>query len=68
MFKRSGTYYVTFGGCCCFCSSGSDLKVYGASSPLGPYAFLANLGTATASQQSGVLPLPRGEATPSPAF
>lgn len=60
MFKHLSTYYVTFGGCCCFCSEGSDLKVYRAAAPLGPYSFVRNVGTATKSQQSGVVSLSSG--------
>eukprot|EP01083_Nonionella_stella_P055495 146373_1 len=38
MFKRNGWYYLIFGHCCCFCSEGSDAKVYVSNaSALGPY-------------------------------
>lgn len=39
MFKRAGLYYVGFGLCCCFCAGGSNVDLYVASSPLGPYSF-----------------------------
>ena len=31
------TYYAVFGQCCCYCQSGSPVKAYTASAPLGPY-------------------------------
>ena len=37
MFKRNGTYYVGFGQCCCFCAGGSNVELFAAASPLGPY-------------------------------
>lgn len=43
MFKRNGTYYVGFGGCCCFCDAGSNVELFAASSPLGPYSSLGNI-------------------------
>lgn len=43
MFKRNGTYYVGFGECCCFCSAGSNVELYAASAPLGPYASVGNI-------------------------
>jgi hypothetical protein len=36
-FKRHGFYYLLFGECCCFCSSGSNSRVYVSSHPLGPW-------------------------------
>ena len=38
MRERNGTYYVLFGHGCCFCSSGSGVSVFTATSPLGPYS------------------------------
>lgn len=37
LFKRNGIYYATFGSCCCYCGSGSQVSVYTATSALGPY-------------------------------
>lgn len=39
MFKRQGLYYILTGPMCCFCYQGSGIRVYTASSPLGPYTF-----------------------------
>ena len=39
MFKRGGLYYVGFGACCCFCGEGSNVDLYVADAPLGPYKF-----------------------------
>ena len=36
-FKRHGFYYLLFGECCCFCSSGSNSQVFVSSHPLGPW-------------------------------
>jgi hypothetical protein len=46
MFKRGSVYYATFGSCCCYCGSGSEVHVYTASSPLGPYTKQSVLGGA----------------------
>jgi hypothetical protein len=43
MFKRNSTYYVGFGQCCCFCKSGSNVELFAAPAPLGPYASLGNI-------------------------
>ena len=43
MFKRQGVYYVGFGGCCCFCAGGSNVALWAAPSPLGPYVSLGNI-------------------------
>ena len=43
MFKRDGTYYVGFGGCCCFCAGGSNVELFAAPAPLGPYVSLGNV-------------------------
>lgn len=37
LFKRNGTYYVSYGSCCCFCRAGSGAVVYAASSIAGPW-------------------------------
>ena len=35
MFKRHGYYYLLFGECCCFCTSGSNSRVYVSTHPMG---------------------------------
>jgi beta-xylosidase len=37
MFKRNGLYYLTSGVGCCACRGGSNVLVYTAPSPLGPF-------------------------------
>lgn len=37
MFKQNGDYYAVFGQTCCFCTEGSDARVFRAKSPLGPF-------------------------------
>lgn len=37
MFKRNDYYYLLFGQCCCFCTSGSNSNVYFSTHPLGPW-------------------------------
>jgi len=37
LFKRGGIFYLLMGQCCCFCQSGTNLLVFTASHPLGPY-------------------------------
>eukprot|EP00730_Choanoeca_flexa_P015117 TRINITY_DN6860_c0_g1_i1.p1 TRINITY_DN6860_c0_g1~~TRINITY_DN6860_c0_g1_i1.p1 ORF type:complete len:362 (+),score=60.38 TRINITY_DN6860_c0_g1_i1:2-1087(+) len=44
MFKRQGVYYAMFGHCCCFCAEGSDIGVYTASSPMGPWTTQQDIG------------------------
>jgi hypothetical protein len=44
MFKRKGTYYSLFGGCCAFCAHGAGIGVYTASAPLGPWVAHGNIG------------------------
>jgi hypothetical protein len=39
MFKRQGLYYILAGPMCCFCYQGSGIRVYTATSPLGPYTY-----------------------------
>jgi len=48
MFKRNGLYYVMFGPCCCFCSEGSAVEAFKATSPLGPYESLGYIITQNA--------------------
>ena len=35
--------YVGFGGCCCFCARGSNVELFFAPAPLGPYASLGDI-------------------------
>ena len=44
MFKRAGWYYVAFGHTCCYCLAGSNVRLYAARDPLGPYAALGDIG------------------------
>lgn len=46
MFKRNGLYYIGYGACCCFCAGGSNVELFTASSPLGPYTSLGSITTA----------------------
>jgi hypothetical protein len=43
MFKREGLYYVGYGACCCFCGGGTNVQLWVATSPLGPYNNTGNL-------------------------
>jgi len=43
MFSNNGVYYVGFGQCCCFCGQGSNVEVWMAPDPLGPYALAGSL-------------------------
>lgn len=43
MFKRAGIYYIGYGQCCCFCSEGSNVELFAAPAPLGPYSSLGNI-------------------------
>lgn len=45
MFVRNGTYYVLVGVGCCACIGGSNVIVYTASSPLGPYTMRGDAGS-----------------------
>jgi len=61
LFERGAVYYALFGRCCCFCEEGSNLGVYTASTPLGPYTFQGEIGiypngsSVTHSQQNFVM-------------
>jgi len=46
LFKRKGWYYAMFGQCCCFCGQGSNIGVYAAAHPLGPWMHVSEVGTA----------------------
>merc|ERR1712232_413780 len=37
LFERNGFYYLLFGHTCCFCRSGSNVEVWVASHPMGPW-------------------------------
>lgn len=56
MFKRNGVYYASVGHCCCFCFQGSGVKIYTATSPLGPWTHqpgLDDLACVNPSQVDG---------------
>jgi beta-xylosidase len=42
LFERHGIYYALFGHCCCFCYQGSDMFVFQAPHPLGPWKQQSN--------------------------
>jgi hypothetical protein len=46
MFKRDGQYYAGFGVCCCFCGAGSNVQIFRASQPMGPYGNPVQVATA----------------------
>jgi hypothetical protein len=43
LIRHGDRYYALFDSTCCFCSSGSGVRVLVASNPLGPYAEKANI-------------------------
>lgn len=45
MFKRAGVYYILVGQGCCACKGGSNVVVYTAASPLGPYTLAGDVGS-----------------------
>ena len=45
MFERQGTYYLLCGQGCCACRGGSNVLVYTASSPLGPFTLQGDVGS-----------------------
>jgi len=45
MFRRGATYYVLVGLGCCACRGGSNVVVYTASNPMGPYALQGDVGS-----------------------
>jgi len=75
LFKRDGQYYMLAGVGCCACLGGSDVQVYTASSPLGPYAYQGQVGRnlsqpfdassptnyVTHAQASAVFPVPSAD-------
>ena len=47
MFKRDGVYYLLAGLGCCACKGGSNVVVYTAPSPLGPFSLQGDVGSNT---------------------
>ena len=45
MFERNGIYYVLVGLGCCACKGGSNIDVYKANDPMGPYVFIGDVGS-----------------------
>jgi Glycosyl hydrolases family 43 len=45
MFKRSSRYYLLVGVDCCACAGGSNILVYTADHPLGPFIFQSEVGS-----------------------
>ena len=45
MFKRDGIYYLLVGVDCCACAGGSNILVYTAAHPLGPFTFQSDVGS-----------------------
>ncbi len=45
MFKRGSLYYLLAGVDCCACTGGSNMLVYTADHPLGPFTFQADVGS-----------------------
>lgn len=52
LFKRGADYYALFGGCCCYCGSGSPVSAYSAPSPLGPWTKQAGGALPSLASQS----------------
>lgn len=47
MFKRFGVYYLLVGAGCCACRGGSNVIVYTAPAPLGPWTLQGDVGSNT---------------------
>ena len=45
MFKRDGRYYLLAGVDCCACAGGSNILVYTADHPLGPFTLQSDVGS-----------------------
>ena len=45
MFKRNGTYYVTAGKGCCACIGGSNVDIFSAPAPAGPWTYAGDVGS-----------------------
>ncbi len=65
LFRRGNWYYALTTQCCCFCSEGTDAKVFTAPSPLGPYQERVNINRPSmnkpptiAAQETWVAQLP----------
>jgi len=43
LFRQGDLYYALFDNTCCFCPAGSGVRVYTASSPLGPFTYRGNI-------------------------
>jgi len=69
MFKRAGVYYIGYGQCCCFCAGGSNVELFMAPAPLGPYTSIGNvIEPASWGAQTGTVfftgACPQGSALP----
>ena len=60
MFKRAGWYYVAFGHTCCYCLAGSNVRLYAARDPLGPYAALGDIAPYPCAYDLGIDPRTTG--------
>jgi len=45
MFRNNGRYYLLVGSDCCACVGGSNILVYTADQPLGPFTFQSDVGS-----------------------
>ena len=54
------TYYAVFGQCCCYCQSGSPVKAYTASAPLGPYTPHGFIDDRSRAANQSTHPCPHG--------
>jgi hypothetical protein len=67
LFRRNATYFALFGSCCCFCESGSNIGVYVAAHPLGPWTKQGEIGrnpdgsSSTKAQQNAVFRVPTSD-------
>lgn len=75
MFTRNGVYYILVGVGCCACKGGSNVVVYMAPSPMGPYTYGGDVGSnttapfdahspynyVTRAQGSKVIPVPAAD-------
>ena len=46
-FKRNNVYYILAGTTCCACRGGSSIFVFAASTPLGPWKYMGDVGKNT---------------------
>ena len=49
LFKRGGTYFLLVGVGCCACRGGSNVVVYTAPAPMGPYTLQGDIGSNSTS-------------------